>query len=653
VAASLAAEATKPVLRESLDLVPHKGRICLDQLDGKTLAVDTLLLCSDALPDGESWDVVEDELGFACFVDWSGAHDPILAEDLMSRRLWTSASGQLSLEQRPRGASKAAAQWSCWNDKRRHYVEIIVKLTAGPTQANHDWCCYLVSWPRQGMRFFFSGVHLYQHLALTTYCNEGSKWFYNIVPSCEAYVGGLGFAQGHVLKSANANSCSDKNAAFLPKGALSTLAVVALLTRWAFAANKRRGGLGDDTRAPAYALLRGFLCGTMPGLSHWAITVQCVEKWQPSWPLKGQPQGAFISMPVNAALLVDVSQLRVKAQSSGDGSLLKKWWKALATGVNCDTMPLLSMLQVIALKTDCIAMYSQVVWHIARRLEERCFLGLNRGYEEGSSLRIAVISIEDVIEDTRRLCNELAKHVFAGLQHFKPFRNLALTCDKAQVGGLGLQAGAFCSTDGHAALSVIQVGAQPAKTSPLRQKKSFRHRFWCIRKTHTKHTIHQSQGIGVYSKITQNTGNSYTPKNVYTKKMGVCFCGRWQDLLGLVTVGFLPGPQVGKPFYPVDGEGSSGQTLQSFNVRHRAWVKKVVNTSGKLDAWRPRTLHRAASLKFLKAIDNMLRVGPLGTALQPWCPTVRSSGCQRTGGHGHICPCASIKAAMACAQRIA
>ena len=34
-----------------------------------------------------------------------------------------------------------------------------------------------------------------------------------------------------------------------------------------------------------------------------------------------------------------------------------------------------------------------------------------------------------------------------------------------------------------------------------------------------------------------------------------------------------------------------------------------MNTSGKLDAWRPRTLHRAASLKFLKAIDNKLRVG--------------------------------------------
>ena len=63
----------------------------------------------------------------------------------------------------------------------------------------------------------------------------------------------------------------------------------------------------------------------------------------------------------------------------------------------------------------------------------------------------------DVLDDPRRLSNELLKHILAGREHFKSFRSLSLTMDKAQVNGLGLAAGGIVAPDNVAALSVIQV----------------------------------------------------------------------------------------------------------------------------------------------------------------------------------------------------
>jgi hypothetical protein len=68
---------------------------------------------------------------------------------------------------------------------------------------------------------------------------------------------------------------------------------------------------------------------------------------------------------------------------------------------------------------------------------------------------------------------------------------MSLTCDKAQVGGLGLLAGAFCCPDGHAALSVIQalrrgkihriMSVSRAKTHRSRTPKLLVYSFcWCI-----------------------------------------------------------------------------------------------------------------------------------------------------------------------------
>ena len=68
--------------------------------------------------------------------------------------------------------------------------------------------------------------------------------------------------------------------------------------------------------------------------------------------------------------------------------------------------------------------------------------------------------------------------------------------------------------------------------------------------------------------------------------------------------------QVVNPFCAAaTADKSAKDVTASINVRHRAWVKLHSNGGKGMDAWRPRSLHRNAALKFLKSVDTVLKVG--------------------------------------------
>ena len=117
---------------------------------------------------------------------------------------------------------------------------------------------------------------------------------------------------------------------------------------------------------------------------------------------------------------------------------------------------------------------------------------------------------------------------------------MSLTCDKAQVGGLGLLAGAFCCPDGHAALSVIQalrrgkihriMSVSRAKTHRSRTPKLLVYSFcWCIYLSCFvwAFRIHQSFGTRTFLLVYSFcVGFSYTPKfwqNLVSLSQGEAF----------------------------------------------------------------------------------------------------------------------------------
>ena len=141
----------------------------------------------------------------------------------------------------------------------QRFAQLKAHVFAGPTNANHDFEVYELSWPRQAMRFMFACTDLYKHMCLNSYDSEASKWFYNIAETSQTFLKGLGFASDHLTKSSNANAGSlVRDECFLRKGTFSTLAVIALLSRWAFAPNRRMGGIGKESQVVAKALLYAF-----------------------------------------------------------------------------------------------------------------------------------------------------------------------------------------------------------------------------------------------------------------------------------------------------------------------------------------------------------------------------------------------------------
>lgn len=135
-----------------------------------------------------------------------------------------------------------------------------------------------------------------------------------------------------------------------------------------------------------------------------------------------------------------------------------------------------SFLEHISCHQKCIPFFAQVLCGMASRLEEVLLRALRSGAQAGTSLNLCFISILDVIENTRHLCNELVKHAFAGQKHFEKFSSLSMCMDKAQVSGLGLYAGAILAPDGHASLSVIQVALGCARGLPISAYHGGRHR---------------------------------------------------------------------------------------------------------------------------------------------------------------------------------
>lgn len=155
------------------------------------------------------------------------------------------------------------------------FAEVRLDARAGPALAQHRIQGFLLQWPRQGMRFMWSGLCIYKHLGCTSHMKTPSKWFYNIVPSCRSFFEKLGFNSEHAMKSA----CSGADRAngepmdtcFLPKCCFSTLGLFAMLCRWSFAPNRRNGALSPESRAAAAALLQCFLHGLRCSAGSWAI----------------------------------------------------------------------------------------------------------------------------------------------------------------------------------------------------------------------------------------------------------------------------------------------------------------------------------------------------------------------------------------------
>lgn len=117
---------------------------------------------------------------------------------------------------------------------------------------------YSMSWPRQSYRFFWITASLYKTMALRTYTGLPSSWAWTSwAQSWTAFFSKLGMWSEVVIGSARtvtASGVADPPDHCLPSVSITSLAPLALLTRWC-SATQKSGGFCTNLRRGAAEVL--------------------------------------------------------------------------------------------------------------------------------------------------------------------------------------------------------------------------------------------------------------------------------------------------------------------------------------------------------------------------------------------------------------
>lgn len=358
----------------ALSLVPHDGRVYIDDSGEGQLVTHTLTLRQQMAPiEGGPWSLHMDSDGFGALLSDSG-ETVILLEEWLTRQLYQCDEGDWIVLQAGEGKSQPASSWNL-TARMREFVAHPIFLNNGAGQSQVT--AFLMEWPRGGFKWQWPAQDLYRVLGMTSYKGQSSKWLYNSVSVWEAAMEAFGF-QGHFVRS-EASKPPDIGMSSvkycLPSTSMSTLAVFVLLVQWQ-ARSARRGGLRQDRdRHRCSALLRTFVDGVLS--VPFLLDLSFHEQESPAWPRPSPPCDCKFSFAVARDGMVDVSAWR--QQVSGQEldlfqpgqRVMLLWWGKISQLVNPSGKIALLTLLAGDLSDDpgFAPAWRQIVWQLASRLE--------------------------------------------------------------------------------------------------------------------------------------------------------------------------------------------------------------------------------------------------------------------------------------------
>lgn len=266
---------------------PHSGRPLLDQLpDGEQLLCDAVSYDRVAVPPGWSRHFDDELSGRAvliCVRGDEGEPEVRCAEDVLKLDIAEASDGaRFVIWLRDKGKEPqsldVALSW---------HVPATMALAVGAAQVTVDIDVWVMKRVRPfGLCVFWEIARFYSLLSLTSYAKQPSKWVHHSMASWELAMCQL--PRTHFLHSRHTNS-SGENLQRIPwfdrplsNTGVSTIAIVLLLGRWAFASAMQRGLRSQQGRSAAADLLASickFACQkTSP------FVVFAVSDWACTWP---------------------------------------------------------------------------------------------------------------------------------------------------------------------------------------------------------------------------------------------------------------------------------------------------------------------------------------------------------------------------------
>lgn len=297
--------------------------------------------------------------------------------------------------------------------------------------------------PRVGGLSVYWDLHqFFGLLGLTSYKKQASKWVYHNMPSWEANM--YKSPGRHFILSRHANTSDTTKAAVpwydrcLPVVAASSIAVLCLLSRWAYASAAQRGFRDQKARAAATDFVVA-LCREACGARSSSFDLYIMEDWVCAWPrpIPLDRTADKVRCAIDAAGNIDLKPLLHPEHIPS-----RTWaeWRAhlldvaAETGSELMTVPML--LQCIVGDTRFDSLCCQVLWHLAKLLERRFaedgrqadVAGASFAYE-GGTIKVGSNDFE------LRICGYVLGTVAESAKH----QVVSLACDKATPAGLSLQ----------------------------------------------------------------------------------------------------------------------------------------------------------------------------------------------------------------------
>lgn len=270
--------------------VPPTGRIFLDQVsENEWVLTDVLTHQSQRVPGGGPWTLVQaGDCGELAIVqdDSASDQDPEvhLVEDLLAVSVHQDSNDVVFFSGGQFGKLQRMEKVLCM-----HKVgEAKIRLSDG--MAMSEVGVMVVRWHRAlGVRVFWAAFDIYRALGVTCHSKQPSKWFWNCAPAWERWLAEHFTGRQCILSKHGGYSSPDSapvpfSERLFEQPAMSTLAFVVQLARWAWCP-PQRGGLRDKMAiAAAKQALRALLKLACERSAGRICTFSVDDGWRCMWP---------------------------------------------------------------------------------------------------------------------------------------------------------------------------------------------------------------------------------------------------------------------------------------------------------------------------------------------------------------------------------
>lgn len=401
------------------------------------------------LPSG-SWEIMYGEEGFAAVIatDGQDAGSVRMVDELLTQEVFRhEESGELFVRSGVGRASETSSLWAAW--ARYDGGSVVFQLPDAGAQCTFD--VYVFAYARGcQQRIYWSLKEFYGYLKLTTFKGVCSRWVgvisAKICDITKQLTGGgqVAFGNHGNMGSGKLNALpfSDRS---LPATSCSTMALLLMLQRWAFASREKGGLSTDGPKRAASVLFESLLDLALCGEEMVCLIFLC-NKWVSRWPRPPDYGLIDIRVHVSEEKCVDLEDLVAQAVGVGRSKVAAGWVKALRA---C-CLDLSAPISLVALFRNAVGLaplqplLTQLTMEIAIRVEARLmeYGSAKRkanSFTEGFAFRWLEPSEVMVLQLELKLAQYMLSCVQESTRLWARRPCLTIATDKASVCGLPIQ----------------------------------------------------------------------------------------------------------------------------------------------------------------------------------------------------------------------